>query len=236
MIVYRPIHAIKAITFDLDDTLYDNYPTIAQAEAKLKQKMSAHFPQAAQVPNTELHALKRKFIAEDRRLAWDMGKLRLKTLKHILALDTQDHIEEAAQGLFDYFYSERSKVCISEEVYHTLSALSKRVPLVAITNGNVNAAQAGMSQYFNTVLHASIEQPAKPHTHMFAQATELLALSPDRILHVGDSLINDVYGAYKAGFQSAWFAINRPMNLNNERIKALPNFQLDNLSELLLLL
>ena len=39
---YRPVHPVKALTFDLDDTLYNNEPIIRHADAALKLAMQAH--------------------------------------------------------------------------------------------------------------------------------------------------------------------------------------------------
>jgi len=50
---------------------------------------------------------------------------------------------------------------------------------------------------------------------------------------VGDNLQKDVYASINAGFQSAWYACNRPMALQLEKVSVLPHVVLDNLSELL---
>lgn len=34
MLFYRPLASIQALTFDLDDTLYDNRPVITQSRKK----------------------------------------------------------------------------------------------------------------------------------------------------------------------------------------------------------
>jgi putative hydrolase of the HAD superfamily len=236
MIIFRPCSPPKALTFDLDDTLYDNYPAIKRAEQCLAEAMRQRFPRAAKVSSEQLIQIKRNFILKEPSLAWDMGQLRLKTLRHLVSLDTHDNIEQAAQDLFALFYRERSKVSIHSDTIAVLETLSKQLPLVGITNGNVNAKQAGFDHVFTQIIHANIDNPAKPDSSMFKQAASVLALPSYSILHVGDSLINDVYGAYCAGFNSAWYAINRTMNMNKEKVSVLPNFQLSNLNELLLLL
>lgn len=236
MIIFRPCSAPKALTFDLDDTLYDNYPAIKRAEQCLAEAVRQRFPRAAKVSSDQLIQIKRNVIFEQPSLAWDMGQLRLKTLRHLVSLDTQKNVEQAAQDLFDLFYKERSKVSIHSNTIAVLEALSKRLPLVGITNGNVNAKQAGFDHVFTRIIHASVNNPAKPDSSMFMQAASVLALPTHSILHVGDSLVNDVYGAYCAGFNSAWYAINRTMNINKEKAIVLPNLQLSNLNELLSLL
>ncbi len=68
---------------------------------------------------------------------------------------------------------------------------------------------------------------------MFEQAADKLGIAPQHILHVGDNLQKDVYASINAGFQSAWYACNRPMALQLEKVSVLPHVVLDNLSELL---
>jgi len=81
-------------------------------------------------------------------------------------------------------------------------------------------------------LHASTSRPMKPAQHMFDEAAARLNVAPKHILHVGDNIIKDVYGAINAGYQAAWFACNRPMTLHNEPVSVLPHVALNNLSEL----
>ena len=42
MIVFNSLKQIKAISFDLDDTLYDNVPIIEKAEAWYQQMLAEH--------------------------------------------------------------------------------------------------------------------------------------------------------------------------------------------------
>jgi putative hydrolase of the HAD superfamily len=73
----------------------------------------------------------------------------------------------------------------------------------------------------------------KPHPAMFEATQCALNLAANKILHVGDNLHNDVLGAIKAGFQSAWYAHDRAMMVKEESMFLLPNVQLNELTELL---
>ena len=46
---YRPLGPVKAMTFDLDDTLYDNGPVIRAAEVSLQDYIVKHYPRTAQL-------------------------------------------------------------------------------------------------------------------------------------------------------------------------------------------
>ncbi|MEW9797933.1 HAD-IA family hydrolase [Alteromonas sp. CYL-A6] len=230
---YRPIKPVRAMTFDLDDTLYNNEPIIRHADQVLKAHLEQHYPAAAQLTLKQWRDIKRTLIAETPALASDMGELRLRSLRVALKDDISgDLLHRAARECFEVFYHARSDFQVSNEVHQTLSALSSSIPLIGITNGNVNARQIGIAPYFTHILHASLARPMKPHRAMFDEAAALAGRAPGSILHVGDNLIKDIHGAMQAGYQSAWYACNRTMNLSREPARELPHLALDALEEL----
>lgn len=232
---YRPVAPVKAMTFDLDDTLYNNDPIIKRAEATLKHYIAAEYPQTAKLSPQEWTDIKRGLIKAQPALASDMGQLRMHTLRRALEQDIQDPeaLEAAAKACFDCFYDARSDFTLDDSVHSVLAQLAEKMPLIAITNGNVDPHKTGLSAYFNVVLHASVTRPAKPSAHMFNEAAAMLSLAPGQILHVGDNLEKDVMGAVKAGYQAAWIAANRDMILNREAATLLPHVELTSLDELL---
>jgi putative hydrolase of the HAD superfamily len=137
------------------------------------------------------------------------------------------------QTCFDWFYFERSNFKVGEAQCQLLAKLAERLPLVAITNGNVNTQQIGIDDYFQHTFKASRKNPMKPHAHMFDQAAAYLNVSRGSILHVGDNLEKDVWGATNAGFSSAWHACDRPMQIEKESVQVLPNVEIHQLDELL---
>ena len=224
---FRPLSTVKAITFDLDDTLYNNEPIIQQAEEALRLHIGKHHPRAATLNAKQWKRLKVDSIANNPLLASDMGKLRLTVLRMALSedfglsvSDNEPHAEldAAVKRCFDCFYDARSNFTLADEVHNTLATLAQCMPLVAITNGNVNAKKVGIDKYFKHIYHASVKRRMKPARDMFDEASHALNLPPQHILHVGDNLQKDVYAAINAGFQSAWFACNRPMQLHIEPV------------------
>ncbi|MEC7634360.1 MAG: HAD-IA family hydrolase [Pseudomonadota bacterium] len=240
---FRSINSVEAMTFDLDDTLYNNEPIIRCAEQALQAHIAEHHQQAAKLTSLDWLQLKRAAIAKDARLASDMGQLRRVVLSAALSgtpanqlsiVPTEDTaLRAAVDSCFNCFYDARSDFALASNVHHTLDKLSQHLPLVGITNGNVNAQKVGLDRYFTAILHASVERPMKPAQNMFDEAASLVKVTPSHILHVGDNIIKDVFGAINAGYQSAWFACNRPMQLKLEPVSVLPHVQLDSLEELI---
>ncbi|WP_164078359.1 HAD-IA family hydrolase [Alteromonas facilis] len=234
MIFYRPMSPISALSFDLDDTLYDNGPIIREATHSLNQFLTRQYPTVAALLPTHWAKHRKAALLNDPRLASDMSRLRhcvLRALASDAGLSETQQKAVADEGL-EHFYHVRSNFSINENIYSLLKELKNHCPIVAITNGNVNVQQVGIADLFSEVFQANIHAPMKPHHAMFESALAHLQLPPQQLLHVGDNLIKDVWGAHRLGIQTAWFACNRQMDLSSERTHVLPTLQLDCLQEL----
>ncbi|MEM0911653.1 MAG: HAD-IA family hydrolase [Pseudomonadota bacterium] len=237
MIVYKPVSDIRAMSFDLDDTLYNNMPYIMLAEQYLLTYIAEYYPQAAHISKNEWQQFKNAALEEAPTLKHDMGMLRTVTLTKgfIYAGFNSDEIPDAVSDCYDVFYQQRSNFTVDEKTSKVLSYLSRKLPLVAITNGNVDCEKIGIDKYFTHVLHAGKDGRMKPSSDMFNKACMLLDIPPENMLHIGDSLEKDVKGSLDAGYKSAWFAVNRPMLIKNEMSPVLPHLQLESLDELKLI-
>ncbi len=230
------------MTFDLDDTLYNNEPIIRHAESVLHAYLESHHSDAAKLTPKQWWELKRAAITKDPRLASDMGQLRRIVLTAALsgtpaelvlqAPVDNDDLHRAVDACFNCFYDARSDFTLGDDVHVALNEVSIHLPLIAITNGNVDAQKIGIDGYFDAILHASVSRPMKPAKDMFNEAATLLNVEPKNILHVGDNMIKDVFGAINAGYQAAWFACNRPMRIAHERMRVLPHVSLDAIGEI----
>ncbi len=223
------------MTFDLDDTLYDNWPYIIEAEKGLLSFIAKEYPDSSYLNRDDWQQYKQQVLHNDPELFWDMGDLRRIILTKGLegAGYRGKVLADAVQTCFDWFYFERSNFKVGEAQCQLLAKLAERLPLVAITNGNVNTQQIGIDDYFQHTFKASRKNPMKPHAHMFDQAAAYLNISRGSILHVGDNLEKDVWGATNAGFSSAWHACDRPMQIEKESVQVLPNVEIHHLDELL---
>jgi len=235
VIIYKPTPKIRAMTFDLDDTLYDNWPYIIEAEKSLLHFIAKEYPNSSHLSRADWQQYKFQALRNDPELFSDMGDLRRITLTKGLEESgySGKMLSEAVKTCFDWFYFERSNFKVGEAECQLLAKLAEHIPLVAITNGNVNTQQIGIHDYFQHILKASRQSPMKPHPHMFDEAANYLDLARGSILHVGDNLEKDVWGATNAGFSSAWHACDRPMKIEKELVHVLPNVEIHQLEELL---
>lgn len=233
---YRAIPRVKAVSFDLDDTLYDNHPFMIKAEKKLLAFINTTYDNCSHTDIRFWRSHKQAMLLQAPELCNDMGELRRRTLfSGFQECGYRDgDLELAVNQTFEYFYYERSNFRVDETVCSLLEKLAEYFPLVAITNGNVNLEQIGLADYFSACFKANLQQPMKPDGKMFELTRSLLKLPAQHILHVGDNMEKDIFGAHAAGFSSAWFACNRTMDLAREQVWVLPDIELSNLEELLL--
>ncbi len=240
---YRRLSAIKAISFDLDDTLYSNKPVMLAIE----KKMLAYFTDVFNCNQHELAKADKNFnsrywypfrqqaINAQPDLAHDVVQVRLVTYRlGFAALGfSYDVAQQMAQAALDYFISLRSDFVVPTSSKQLLADLSKKYPLVAISNGNVDTKALGISQYFQHVYHAGWQANGhllkqKPANDMFILACQELAIKPQQLLHVGDCGCADIQGALQAGCQTAWLSCYDV----GKAITVLPHLALDRLSQL----
>lgn len=197
---------IRAITIDLDDTIWPIAPAIVRAEAALDAWLREHAPRtAARWPIEARRALRDRVDAEHPHLAHDFTRQRLITLERMLreAGDDVALVEPA----FEAYFAARCEVEHYEDSVAALERLSARVPLAALSNGNACLTRIGLMPLFRFQLGAREHGAAKPAASIFHAACERLGLAPAHVLHVGDDVEMDVLGAHRAGLRTCW--INR---------------------------
>lgn len=204
MRIFRPLQQVRAISFDLDDTLYDNRPVMAHAEQGLRDYLSQRLKVAIS-PQRYLQARQQALHGEP-RLADDVSRLRRATVQQLAQAEGWPASAGAqlAEAAFDHFLQLRNQVTVPAASHQLLAALAKHYPLIAISNGNVDAAAIGLAGYFCALLRAGDGWPMKPARPLFREAERLLGVHGSAILHVGDHAETDVYGALTAGWQAAW--------------------------------
>lgn len=232
---FRRLAPIKALTFDLDDTLYDNAPVIRQLEVKLSSWLNKYHPITAGQSTLWWRAIKRELANNDPWLLHDVTLWRFKVIEeglYRLGYD-QDQARLAAEEAIGWVLKWRSDVCVPRESHHVLTELSKKLPLIAITNGNVNLEQIGLAGYFSLVLKAGPDGFAKPESDMFQKAQQFLGVPHQNILHVGDHLNSDVLGAKQSGFQACWYNNGSQDSYQSIKARLLPDVEISQLNQLL---
>lgn len=235
---YRPLGPIKAITFDLDDTLYDNYPVIRKTTAESHAALQAYHPALREFTPEDYQALRDELLLREPEIYHDVSEWRRRSVELAL-LNAGLPAEQASAGARDVmsvFHQWRSAVEMPEETHQTLAWLGERVPLVAITNGNADPQKLGIDHYFQFALRAGPHGRAKPWQDMYHLAAGRLDIAPQHILHVGDDLTTDVAGALRAGLQACWINLRDGNLMKIDDARLLPHVEIHQLASLTSLL
>lgn len=232
---FRRLHHIRAISFDLDDTLYDNRPVIERAEQWMVDYMRDTYLQTAMYDRAWWHRLKLQLQQEDPELREDVSLCRKAMLQQGLICGGMvvEQAREEADKIFALFLEVRSQVAVPERTREVLTALAQKYPLVVITNGNVLVERLGLDGHFQHVLKAGGGFRMKPAADLFHTMAQRLGLPPQQILHVGDDVTTDVAGAVLNGYRSAWL---NDVAQDWRSLKILPDVMLTRLEQLLTLL
>lgn len=198
---------IKAISLDLDDTLWPIWPVIARAEQALQDWLRPHAPQTAVwLADAEQRlALRQEVQASRPEIGHDLSTLRQELIRRAL----QRHGEDTAlvAPAYEVFITERMRVELYADARPALAWLAQRYPVVALSNGNADVQRVGLGEFFHASFSAQAFGVGKPDARIFHAAAEAVGVQPDEVLHVGDDAALDVVGALDAGLQTAW--VNR---------------------------
>ena len=195
---------IRAISLDLDDTLWPIWPTIAKAEAVLLQWLAQHAPGTAEhLGDTDkVRALRHEIVGLRPDLKADLSGLRRESIR--LALRQAGDDEDLATPAFDLFFAERQRVQLFDDALPALQFLAQRWPVVAVTNGNADIHHIGIGRFFRDSFNVMRTGFAKPDARIFHLAAAAVDVPPSAVLHVGDDAKLDAVAARDAGMHAVW--------------------------------
>ena len=198
---------IQMITFDLDDTLWDNKPTITNAEIKTRKWIEDRVGAIEWGDLNDFLQLRETLIKKDKSIAWDISKLRIEIFKEkIKGLVSTDDITKLAEDAFAYFLKKRHEIELFPGVEDALKVLSENYILGVLTNGNADIYKLSIGKYFEFSISSLEAQDSKPNKSHFELAKSRLPnLKYSEMLHIGDHQINDIFGAHALGIKALWF-------------------------------
>ena len=198
---------IKAITFDLDDTFWDVKPVLINAEMKTRKFIEDSIGPLEWGSWEDFKLIRERLIVEDASYEFDVGKLR----KKLLLMKIQEQISdpetanELSEKAFQLFFKERNKVEFFPNVLDEIEKLAQIYELGCLTNGNADIEMIGIGKFFKFNISSKDVNANKPNKNHFQKAVELLGISKEEILHIGDHKINDMLGAISYGVKALWF-------------------------------
>ncbi|MFP8781002.1 HAD family hydrolase [Hydrogenophaga sp. RWCD_12] len=198
---------IRAITLDLDDTLWPIWPTIKRAEQVLSTWLAQHAPTTAALGADQktLREVREETGRTRPDLSHDLNALRRESIRTLLQRAGDD--PSLAEPAFEVFFAERQRVELFDDALPALAHLSARFPVVALTNGNADVHRVGIGAHFVATIGMREFGVGKPDPRIFHAAANAAGVAPHEVLHIGDDAHLDGVGALNAGMQVAW--VNR---------------------------
>lgn len=201
---------IKAIFFDLDDTLHDHQKPFADTFSNM-------FPNVG-MDGIENVYKKYRYFSD---LLWEnyirkeitLEELRIFRTVELLKSYEQEISNEMAKEFQLKYESALLSIELLPEVPELLIKLNHMgFELGIITNGPTEHQKnkidsLSLTKYIpkDRIFISDEVGVAKPDPKIFHKAGQSLMFSPENYLYIGDSWTNDVIGAHNAGWHSIWF-------------------------------
>jgi putative hydrolase of the HAD superfamily len=210
----KPFNPLRAIFFDLDDTLYDHAFAHAHAtrsgkavDAALRDVSFDHYDSRACAILEEIHP---SVVAGD--LTFDAARLRrYELLADEFGGNRSLAGTQAAAHITAYRTAERAV----PGAHELLTALKHGGYALFIVSNNIRIeqegklARLGLDHFFDALIVSGDHSFAKPDPRLFAVALQVAGVSAAQATHVGDSYANDIAGAQAAGIRAVWLNRSR---------------------------
>lgn len=224
--------SIRAVCFDLDNTLWDIWPVIVRAEKAMYEFLRERYPKVvAEVTLEMMRAARERVALEHPQKQHDFSFLRQESLREYARMF--GYAEEMAEEAFTVFLSVRNEVELYPDVCPALEKLRAKYRLFTATNGNADLRRIGIAHYFERSLAARDVGALKPDPAIFHKIVDGTGMATRDVAYVGDDPQHDVEGSRRAGMRAIW--INRTGAEWPEHLEA-PERTVESLEELARLL
>ncbi|MDP8246195.1 MAG: HAD family hydrolase [Candidatus Hinthialibacter antarcticus] len=234
---------IRALLFDLDETLIKDRASTIHSLNAVVPKMLEHVPtlthdqiRAVFVKTNNWHwenfdespISKMNDPLETRSFLWSLALKELGVEANGLANELGQIYQDARHDSFEPY----------EDVAEFLPVLRERYALYLVTNGNRlmqrrKLETTGLTGGWEGIFIAQEQGVSKPKPQYFQRVLKAAKASPDECLMIGDNLNADIQGGINAGIKTVWMKRRDDMP---EHPEVKPDHTVQNLKELVELL
>jgi HAD superfamily hydrolase (TIGR01509 family) len=204
---------LRAVLFDLDDTLIDHRHAANAAMSGVRERFAAFraIPHAAL--RSEHHRVLELLHREVALGARSVDEARIERYRRLFAFVGDDgrHAPAAAELHRRLYQAHRRRVDGALEVV----TLLRRQARIAVVTNNTLAEQTeklatfGLAPLVDALVTSEEIGAAKPDRRIFAAALARVDCAANEAVMVGDSWVHDVAGARAAGIAAVWFNRDR---------------------------
>jgi HAD superfamily hydrolase (TIGR01549 family) len=219
---------LKALFFDMDETLCDTRGANEQAKKSMAHALETQFGSGVDgraVAEAYVTGIYRQWTAEQRARYLPIierrgeGAFRVQLIRDLLALQgVQEVTQAAAQALQEAFDRDRLQAFdFYPGIAEFLAEARKLFTLVVITNGpefsQIPKIEAvNLTAHVDHIIIGGQEPEQKPARSIFDKALKLAECEAHEAIHVGDSLAADIAGAHNSGITTVWIRHQQPLD------------------------
>jgi len=209
----KKITGIKAISFDGDGTLWDFEKVMRHSLNYVLKELAQLDPDAAARLDIEVMIRIRNRVAEELKgKVTNLEAIRLEAFRQTLR-DIGRPDDPLAAHLNQVYLKHRfGDIELFADVLPTFKALQSSYTIGLLSNGNQYPERCGLEGMFRFVVFSQDYGVEKPNPEIFWIAVEKAGCSKTQLLHVGDSLTDDIMGAMNTGIKCVWFNRNQMKN------------------------
>jgi len=200
---------LKAIIFDIDNTLYDYDTANALAIDALRQYTNINFGWSSEETDAKIKAAYSSIQNEIGKKAAIHNRL----IRYQRILET-DHLplHPYALEMYDLYWN---TLIDSAKAYDGAESALEQLKAAGYVLGigtNMTSViqfrkltKFGLLKYFDFVVTSEESDCEKPQKELFLQCAAKAGYDPSFCLYIGDSLIHDIIASEEAGFHTLWF-------------------------------
>ena len=201
---------IKAVIFDLDNTLYDYSQSHVYAMKALTEYCQDTFGIAPE--ETERCYKKANNIMMD-RIGTDTAAIhnRLLRAQCMLELWEKPLFPYARQMYHAYWDTSIENSELSPGILEFLQELKKRNIRIGVGTDMTAYIQykriesIGVAPYIDFIVTSEEAGAEKPHYHLFELCVEKAGVRPEECAFIGDNVRKDIEGAWESGLKGIWY-------------------------------
>jgi len=204
------VDKVKAIMFDLDDTLLDRDKAVEIMFSVVMEKCYKNAGITEPLYNEMLGEFKK----------YDNRGFGNKTVLFNSLFERFPPVVRIPECEFREFWDSNFHKCFSidTERINIAAKIKKHVKTAIITNGSVRSQRGkiehtGLDKMFEVIIISDEVGIQKPDPKIFELALNKLDVLPENALFVGDRINKDILGCQSAGIRGIWF---NPNNFKNE--------------------
>ncbi len=222
---------ISTISFDGDMTLWDFMKVMHRSLKQTLMELQRQVPtqRALDLTVDEMIAIRDRLAEEVKGEVWSLLEIRRRAFER--TLEHVGHPDKDLAAHLDAIYRKNrfEDIELYPDVIPTFDALAPHFKLGLLSNGNTYPESCGLDGRFAFVIFSQDVQVEKPDPKIFQITAERAGCDLTEMLHVGDSLKNDVMGAKNVGAHTVW--LNRDGLPNDTNIQ--PDYEIASLTEIL---